>query len=87
MKDYKEICDLVNHVSQIAVRYFNKNRSIVFSCPRLKREEDFLQTDMQLVQMIFQHCERVKYPILFATDLNECLAAVPDLEKEEVIGA
>lgn len=65
MKDYKEICDLVNHVSQIAVRYFNKNRSIVFSCPRLKREEDFLQTDMQLVQMIFQHCERVKYPILF----------------------
>ncbi len=87
MKDYKEICDLVNHVSQIAVRYFNKGQNMVFSCPRLKREEDFLQTDVQLVQMIFQHCERVKYPILFATDLNECLAVVPDLEGEMVVGA
>jgi len=63
------------------------DRRMIFSCPRLKREEDFLQTDTELVRLMFQHCERVKYPILFATDLNECLAMVPEIEEEKVAGA
>lgn len=75
--DYPVICDLVNHISQVAVRYFGKEQNFLFACPHLKREEDFVQTDTALVHTIFARCRQSRYPTLFATDLNECLAAVP----------
>lgn len=87
VKEYREICDLVNHVSQIPVRYFTQDRKMIFSCPRLKREEDFLQTDTELVALMFAHCEKVRYPILFSTDLNESLAVVPELSGGQLAGA
>lgn len=87
VREYREICDLVNHVSQIPVRYFNRERKMVFSCPRMKPEEDFLQTDTELVAMMFEHCGKVRYPILFSTDLNESLAIVPELSDGEIAGA
>jgi len=75
--DYRVICDLVNHISQVPVRYFDRDKHFLFSCPRLKREEDFVQTDAALLDEIYARCAVSRYPTFFATDLNECLSAIP----------
>ena len=57
------------------------------ACGNRKTEEDFLQTDTELVALMFAHCKKVRYPILFSTDLNESLAIVPELNRGQLAGA